>query len=128
MASTLDQAFATNMLKSMLGLSGYTAPTAPVQVALMTAQGSATANGTEVTGGSYARQNLGAGTPATGSASNAATINFTNMPAVTVNAIELWDSAATKARLSQGALTTPRTTSSGDTISFNAAAIVQNLG
>ena len=127
MASSLDQAFATNLLKTMLQVGTYTAPTAPIQVALMTTQGSATANGTEVTGGSYARQNLGAGTPASGSASNASTINFTNMPAATVVAVELWDSAATKVRVSQGALTTSKTTSAGDTISFNVAAIVQNL-
>ena len=126
--SSLDQAFATKLLQTMLQVGTYTAPTGPIQVALMSTQGSATANGTEVTGGSYARQNLGAGTPAAGSASNSGTVTFTNMPAVTTVAVELWDSAATKVRVSQGALSANKTTAAGDTLSFSGGAITQTLG
>jgi hypothetical protein len=127
MASTLDQACATNLLNAMFVPASFTAYTAPTTVRLMTAQGSATAAGTEVTGGSYARQNFGPAAPSSGTASNAGAINFTSMPAASVVAVELWDSSATPRRLMQGSLASNKSTNAGDTLSFSAAALQATL-
>ena len=91
-----------------------TAPTTPLKVALVTANGSDTAAGTEVTGGSYAHQDLSVGAASGGATSNSADLVFTGMPAATVVGVEIWDSAGTPVRLWYGALAASRTVSAGD--------------
>jgi len=99
-----------------------------MKVGLTTTIGTDTTAGTAVTGGSYSDQNLGAAAAVVGSpttASNAATISFTGMPDTTANsvkAVEIKDNAGR--RWGYGALTTARTTASGDTLSFAASALV----
>ena len=97
----------------ILGLSS-TAPPTPLKVALVTANGSDTAAGTEVTGGSYTRQNLTVGAASSGATSNSADLVFTGMPAATVVGIEIWDNAVTPVRLWYGALAASRTVAAGD--------------
>lgn len=127
----VDQVEANNMLSGSLALTaGYAAATAPVKLRLMNSTGAtptATVTGTEVTGGSYVAlgQSLNAALPATptaGSISNTSAINYTGMPAVTVNAVEIWDSAGTPKRKWFGTITS-KTTNAGDTLSFAAGAI-----
>lgn len=89
-------------------------PTTPMKVALVTANGSDTAAGTEVTGGSYARQTLTVGAAASGATSNSADITFAGMPACTVVGVEIWDSAGSPVRLWYGALAASRTVAAGD--------------
>jgi hypothetical protein len=101
------------MLDWILGLSS-TAPTTPIKLALVTANGSDTAAGTEVTGGSYARQTLTVGAAASGATSNSADIVFAGMPACTVVGVEIWDSAGTPVRLWYGPLAASRTVAAGD--------------
>lgn len=128
--SNLVQVEANALLNASLGTSAYTAPTAPVQVALVTVAGSNTAAGTEVTnsgGSTYSRQNITFGSASAGSASNSGIINFTNMPAATTVGIELWDSAGTKIRRYFGNLTSSKTTALGDTLSFASGAITATL-
>lgn len=75
--------------------------------------------GTELTGGSYARQVVTFKDPAGGGATeNAGVINFTNMPAATVSHCAIFDALTGGNMLLHGALTTQRTTSAGDTLSF----------
>ncbi|MFI1485757.1 hypothetical protein [Streptomyces sp. NPDC020747] len=100
-------------LDFILGLSS-TAPTTPIKVALVTAAGSDTAAGTEVTGGSYARQTLSVAAAASGATSNSADLVFAGMPAATVVGVEVWDSAGSPVRLWYGPLTDPRTVLAGD--------------
>ncbi|MEV0556239.1 hypothetical protein AB0I27_22655 [Streptomyces sp. NPDC050597] len=100
-------------LDFILGLSS-TAPTTPMKVALVTAAGSDTAAGTEVTGGSYARQTLSVAAAASGATSNSADLVFAGMPAATVVGVEVWDSAGSPVRLWYGPLTDPRTVLAGD--------------
>lgn len=100
-------------LDFILGLSS-TAPTTPMKVALVTAAGSDTAAGTEVTGGSYARQTLSVAAAASGATSNSADLVFTGMPAATVVGVEVWDSAGTPVRFWYGPLTDPRAVLAGD--------------
>jgi hypothetical protein len=125
--AALVQAHANNILDASLGTASFTATTAPIKVRLMTANGSATAAGTEVTGGSYASQTATFASAASGSAASNATVNFTNMPAVTVVGVELWDSAGTPLRKWFGALTANKTLNSGDTFSIASGSLVASL-
>jgi hypothetical protein len=102
--------------------------TAPIVVRLMTANGSDTANGTELsTSGSYvAVTGISVGTNwAAASAKSKATngaLSQTGMPAATIVGIELWDSSGTAQRIDWGSMTS-KTTQSGDTLSFASGAI-----
>jgi hypothetical protein len=110
----------------ILGLSS-TAPTTPIKVALVTANGTDTAAGTEVTGGSYARQTLTVGASSSGATSNSADITFSGMPAATVVGVEIWDSAGTPVRLWYGALAASRTVAAGDDLRILAGALALSL-
>jgi hypothetical protein len=128
--AALAQAEAGRLTDASLGKATFTAPTTPMMLALTTTTGTASAAGTEVTGGSYARQNLSTALPANstnGSITTNAVINFTSMPAATVTACEVYDSNGTPRRAWFGALTASKTTASGDTLSFASGAITLAL-
>lgn len=102
MASLTDAAEAGS-LAWLLGESP-TAPATPLMVALMTANGSDSTPGTEVTGGSYARQQLSV-TRTGGEADTDALLRWEGIPAsTTVVGVEVWDSAGTAVRWWWGAL------------------------
>jgi hypothetical protein len=97
-----------------------TAPTMPYVARLMTANGSDSAAGTEVTGGSYTRQSISLGAP-TGSnptqVSNSALVRFDLLPACTIVGVEVWDSNGTPFRWWwKGGLN--RTVLAGDAVEF----------
>lgn len=125
MANAFDQAEASRLLRASLAIAAYTAPTSPMMLRLMSANGSASATGTQVTGGSYAAQNLttALGTEANGSVTNTGVITYTAMPATTTVGTEVWDSNGTPRRAMWGALTSSKTTASGDSISFPASSV-----
>ncbi|MFJ7111788.1 hypothetical protein ACIQW4_01240 [Streptomyces albogriseolus] len=100
-----------------------TAPTTPLRVALVTANGSDTAAGTEVTGGSYARKTLTTAAAVNGATSNSADLVWTGMPAATVVGVEVWDSAGTPVRLWYGALAASRTVLAGDELRIPAGSL-----
>lgn len=118
---------ANRLLDASLGVATYTAPTGSMKVALATTASSASAAGTEVTGGSYARQNVTFGSSSAGSTSNTGAVNFTSMPAATVTHLDIYDSNGTPRRAWYGALTASKTTASGDTLSFAVGAIVASM-
>lgn len=131
----LDQSMANSVLDALFDETGAAVrlTTGPFKVRIMTANGSATANGTELTsGGSYvagtgialAATDMDAA--ATGSKDNGNAISQTNMPAsASLNGIEIWDSAGTPKRVWWGALTgAPKSTSAGDTFSIAAGSLV----
>jgi hypothetical protein len=95
-----------------------TAPVLPLQLALTTTVPTDSAAGTEVAGGSYARQDITVGAnAASGALSNTADIVFDNMPTVGgsgVRGFEVWDSAGTPVRWWHGTPTVERTTVAGD--------------
>lgn len=132
----LDQTTSKKLNDHLHGNTAFTQPTGPLRCRLMTTVGSASANGTELaTSGGYTAGTgapsmaFGAATTASPSvAANSGTVSVTNMPATTINGIEIWDSAGTPIRLELGSLTTPRTTASGDTLSFAASAVTSSLG
>lgn len=105
-----------------------TAPVSPLIVALETVAGNDVGPGTEVTGGGYARQLFTPSAPTTAagvtSVRNAQLIRFENMPAVTVVAFAIYDSAASPIRWLYAQLTTPRTFSAGDPAEFSIGELV----
>lgn len=105
-----------------------TRPTTPLKCRLMTAAGSESAAGTEVTGGSYVAQSVTFTAAASGAASNTAALAFAAMPACSLVGVEVWDSAGTPVRLWYGPLTTnPTAVSSGDTYTIPIGSLALSL-
>lgn len=101
-----------------------TTPTLPYWLALMTANGDDAVQGTEVSGGSYARQAFTfAASPSGDEVSNEAVIRFENMPAGDVVGVEIYDSAATPLRWYYGPLASTRTITAGDPFEFQAGSL-----
>lgn len=109
------------------GVGTPTRPTTPLKVALVTANGSDSAAGTEVTGGSYARKNLAVAAAVAGATSNSADLVWTGMPAATVVGVEIWDSAGSPVRLWYGALAASRTVASGDELKIVAGSLAISI-
>jgi hypothetical protein len=126
MADNLPDTIENQLLDALVGTASYTV-TAPIKLRLMTANGTDSSNGTEVTGGSYAQQTIAFGAASGGSITNSGVINFTGMPVATVVGIELWDSNGSPKRLAYGALSANKTTASGDTLQFAASSISLSL-
>lgn len=119
----LVTAEANRLLDASLGTASYTAPTGAMKVALATSASSASAAGTEVAGGSYARQTVTFGAASAGATANSGALNFTNMPVATTTHLDVYDSNGSPRRAWYGALTAPKTTASGDTLSFAISSI-----
>lgn len=126
MADNLTNTAENKMLDALVGTASYSADT-PIKLALVTANGNDATAGTEVSGGSYARQNITFSAASSGSISNDAVETFTNMPTCTVVGIELWDSAGTPSRLAYGSLTASKSLTSGDTLEFAIGSITLSL-
>lgn len=76
----------------------------------------------EVTGGSYARQTVTFGAPATGGGgrqiANSAAVTFTGMPSATVTHFGLWDAASAGNFLYGDALAASQVVNAGGTFEF----------
>jgi hypothetical protein len=98
-------------------------------LALETAAGSDSSNGTEVSGGSYARQPITFGSnAASGSISNTQDIVFTGMPAATVVSGSVWSaSTGSTGRLWYGNLTASKTLNAGDTFTVSTGSLTLSL-
>jgi len=125
-ADNLPDTIENQLLDALVGTSSYSVTT-PIKLALVTANGSDSAAGTEVTGGSYARETISFTSASSGSIENDSAISFTDMPSCTVVGIEIYDSAGSAKRLAYGALTASRTITSGDTVQFASGAITLSL-
>lgn len=134
MASGLDLTHGANLVDGSLGTAAFVATTGPLRCRFMTANGSGTANGTELsTSGGYTS---GTGAPSltfasantsTATAASNSAVNVTNMPAATIVGVELWDSAGTPKRKWWGALAASKTTNSGDTFSIASGSLTAAL-
>lgn len=135
--TALAAAESNRLLDASFGTTAYTAPnlsagggTVGMRLALSTTVGTASAAGTEVTGGSYVRQAFTMSAAASAACSNAAAINFTGMPAVPspgVQGVEVYDNNTTPRRGWFGALTTARITAAGDTLAFAISSLSASL-
>lgn len=115
---------------TLRGAAGaYTAPTT-IYVGLFTASPTDTGGGTEVSGGSYARQTMAFGTAASGGAiSNTATVTFPTATASwgTITHIGLYDAVSSGNLLYWGAVTQSKTVASGDTFSITSGNLTITL-
>lgn len=127
MAGNLPDVIENNILDATVGTAAFAAPTTPMKVRLMTANGSDAAAGTEVTGGTYTPQTVTFGSAAAGTCSNSGALNFTLMPAATIVGVEIWDSAGTPKRFWYGALTSNKTVGAGDTFQIPAGQLTLSL-
>jgi hypothetical protein len=118
---------ANSLLGATCAQAAYVAPTAPIKVALVTATGTATAAGTEVSGGSYARQTITFAAASGGSISSNVALTYTNMPACTVTGVDEYDSAGTPIRRWFGALSASKTVNAGDTFSIASGSYTKTL-
>lgn len=132
--AALNQAHANNIIDASFATAAFTASTAPIRCRLMTANGTATAAGTELaTSGGYtaapgaANNNVTFASAASGSAASSVAVTITNMPVATIVGVELWDQAGTPIRKWYGALTASKTTNSGDTFSIAAGSLTASL-
>jgi len=114
-AGNLTNYLESKLIDHFLGTTTYTKPSA-VYVALFTVTPGEAAGGTEVTGGSYARQAATFGAASSGSTTNSTNIDFAGMPAATTVAIGIFDASTSGNMLLYGALTTNKTTDAGDTL------------
>ena len=114
MAGNLTNYLENKLLDHFLGTTAYTRPT--VYVGLFTVAPGDAGGGTEVTGGSYARQTAAFSAASSGATSNSGNIDFTGMPAATTVAIALFDASTSGNMLVHGTLTTNKTTDAGDTL------------
>jgi hypothetical protein len=124
--AVFDTAEANRLLDAAFSTADYTGAATGSQLRLATSTPTDTAAGTVVTGGSYTNQSMTMAAAATRSCSNTGTIAFTGMPVATVTSVDIYNSGGT-VRKAYGALTTPRTTASGDTLSFAAGSIVASF-
>lgn len=115
---------------TLRGASGaYTAPTT-VYVGLFTSDPTDAGSGTEVSGGSYAREAVTFGTAASsGSISNTAAVVFATASASwgTITHIGILDNSTGGNLMYHGAVTTSKTISSGDTFSISIGNLTVSL-
>lgn len=111
-----------SLLNVALRATAYTAPTT-VYVALYTTNPTIADSGTEVTGGSYARQTITFAAPSGGSVANSNAITFTNMPAATITHIAIRDALTVGNLLHFAPATASKTTNAGDSVTIAVSAI-----
>lgn len=116
------------LLDHSLGTTSFTAP-GTVYVGLYTSSPGDDDSGTEVSGGSYARQSASFASASGGSASTDATITF---PAATANwgtitHISIHDASTAGNLLYHGAVTTSKLIESGDTFQISSGNLTISL-
>lgn len=100
----------------------YTAP-ATVYMALFTSATTDAGGGTEVTGGSYAREAVDFDAATTGVAVSASDVTFAAMPAATVTHAAIFDASTAGNMLLHGPLTAPKTVAAAADLVFPAGDI-----
>ena len=114
MAGNLSNYLENKVLDHILGTTSYTMPT--TYLALYTVAPTDSTSGTEVTGGSYARQAISFNAASSGAATNDANVDFSGMPTATVVAVAICDDLTSGNILIYGSLTSSRSVVSGDTL------------
>lgn len=113
------------LINALLRSTAYTSTT--VYLALFTTATSDAATGTEVTGGSYARQSITFGAPSNGVAANTVAVTFTAMPAATVTYAAIMNASTAGNMLFHGPLAASKTVGAGDTLTFAIGGITATL-
>ena len=118
----------TKLLNATLRNTSYTSPTT-VYLALFTTDPTDADTGTEVTGGSYAREAVTFAAPSGGSTSNSGDITFTTATASwgTITHAGIYDASSGGNLMYHGSLTASITINSSDTAKFLTGDIVVSL-
>lgn len=116
------------LLDHVLSASAYTSPT-NVYVGLFTSDPTDAGTGTEVSGGSYAREQASFAAASGGSASTNADITFTTATANwgTITHVGIYDASTAGNLLFHGAVTTSKTIESGDTFQISSGNLTITL-
>lgn len=96
-------------------------------LALYTNNPGPTNTGTELTGGSYARQSITFGSIVSGQMKNSNTITFSALPASVATHYGIFDAVSGGNLLAYGQLTTPIVSEAGDSAIFDTDSIVANF-
>lgn len=115
MTDYLEDALANHVFRN----TAFTSPT-DVYVALFTDETSDAGGGTEVSGGSYARQAISFAAPSAGQIVTDADITFTDMPAGTIISVAVFDAVSGGNMLAHGPLATSKVVNTGDNLTFSA--------
>lgn len=120
MAANKSNYLENAMINAVLRNTTYTSP-ATVYAALYTTDPTEADSGTEVSGGSYARQSVAFSAPSDGATSNSGTITFPTATANwgTITHIGIRDASTAGNLLYYGPLTASKTVGSGDVIKFD---------
>ena len=112
------------LLNHVLRNTAFTSPTT-VYVALFTATPGEAGGGTEVSGGSYARQAVTFAAPASGIVANSGAVTFPTATANwgTITSMAIFDAVTVGNMLYYGALAASKVVDNGDQISFANAAV-----
>lgn len=113
MAGNLSNYLENKLLDHFLGTTTYTKPTT-AYLALYTVAPTDSTSGTEVAGGSYARQVVTFSAASGGATSNNSNVDFSGMPACTVVAVAVLDALTSGNILVYGPLTANKTVDAGD--------------
>lgn len=116
----------SRQIKAMLGIGSMPAARSALYVALYTSDPTINNTGTEVVGGSYARKALAVDndSDADGVVRNTSTINWTNMPAVTVTHFAIFDAASGGNPIMYDSLPIPAQFTAGDPFQIDANSLI----
>jgi hypothetical protein len=122
---------ANNLLNASSGQATFTAVSGGVGTQLValtttTTPSTATAAGTEVSGGSYARKTITFAAASAGSITSNLALNYTSMPACTVGGVDEYDANGTTRRWF-GLLSASKTVNAGDTFSIASGSYTKTL-
>lgn len=113
MAGNLSNYLENKLLDHFLSTTSYTMPS-DVYLALYTVAPTDSTSGTEVTGGSYARQAITFHAASSGATTNDSNVDFAGMPSCTVVALAVCDASSSGNILVYGGLTANKTLDAGD--------------
>jgi hypothetical protein len=126
MASWFSTRLANRIINSTLKGTAFT-PITQGYLALFTTNPTPAGTGTEVTGGSYARQAITLGTPANGQANNTNAIIYTAMPACSITYWGIYEGLTGTDLIYYGNFDTAVNLTNGDEIKLDANAIIVKL-
>lgn len=116
---------ANALISAEVRATAYTGP-AVLYASLHTADPGST-GASELSGGSYARQQVTFGAPSSATAASTATVSFTGLPSSTITHVSLFDALTSGNFRQSGAMTAPVTVSAGNTLQFAAGGITYNV-
>jgi hypothetical protein len=116
------------ILEHTLGITSFTAPST-TYLALFTSDPTDAGTGTEVSGGSYARQSISWNTPASGATTNSADVTFPQATGNygTVTHIGIFDASSSGNLLYHGALSASKSVETNDTFIVEAGDLSVSL-